>query len=69
VVIEFIFDKYVQLNVLEKTEPPSWNFWKYLIDPNGKVVQAYSPQINVRQVYPDIKKLLIQYNLIEKSEL
>jgi glutathione peroxidase len=55
--------------VLEKTEPPSWNFWKYLIDPNGKVIQAYSPQINVRQVYPDIKKLLIQYNLIDKSEL
>jgi glutathione peroxidase-family protein len=26
---------------VEKTEPPSWNFWKYLIDPNGKVIQAY----------------------------
>jgi glutathione peroxidase len=54
---------------LEKTEPPSWNFWKYLIDPHGQVIQAYSPQINVRQVYPDIKKLLIKYNLIDKSEL
>jgi glutathione peroxidase len=54
---------------LEKTEPPSWNFWKYLIDPNGKVIQAYSPQINVRQVYPDIKKLLVKHNLIDKSEL
>ncbi len=54
---------------VEKTEPPSWNFWKYLIDPNGKVIQAYSPQINVRQVYPDIKKLLVKHNLIDKSEL
>ncbi|CAF1583002.1 unnamed protein product, partial [Adineta steineri] len=53
----------------EKTEPPSWNFWKYLIDPNGNVIQAYSPQINMRQVYPDIKKLLVKYNLIDKSEL
>ncbi|CAF1127338.1 unnamed protein product [Adineta ricciae] len=53
----------------EKTEPPNWNFWKYLIDPNGNVIQAYSPQITVRQVYPDIKKLLFKHNLIDKSEL
>ena len=52
-----------------KTEPPSWNFWKYLIDPNGKVVQAYSPQTNVRQMYPDITKLLVQHNLVDRSDL
>ena len=53
----------------EKSQPPTWNFWKYLIDPNGQVVRSYSPQINVRQVYPDIQKLLVKHHLIDKSEL
>ncbi|CAF0866388.1 unnamed protein product [Rotaria sordida] len=53
----------------EKTEPPSWNFWKYLIDPNGKVIKAYPPNIPIRQIYPDIQKLFVKHKLIDQSEL
>ncbi|CAF1347226.1 unnamed protein product [Rotaria magnacalcarata] len=53
----------------EKTEPPLWNFWKYLIDPNGNVIKAYSSDINIRQVYPDIQKLLLKHKLLDKPEL
>ncbi|CAF1071019.1 unnamed protein product [Rotaria sp. Silwood1] len=53
----------------EKTEPPSWNFWKYLIDPNGKVIKAYGSDINIRHIYPDIQKLLVKHKLINQSDL
>ncbi|CAF2913930.1 unnamed protein product [Rotaria sp. Silwood2] len=54
---------------LKKAEPPSWNFWKYLIDPNGKVIKAYGSNMHIRQVYPDIQKLLVKHKLIDQSEL
>jgi len=57
------------LSSKEKTEPPTWNFWKYLIDPNGQVVRAYSPQTTVRKVYPDITNLLVKHNLVNKDDL
>ena len=33
---------------------PTWNFWKYLVDPNGHVINAWGPWISVDSVYPDI---------------
>ena len=36
----------------EKT--PDWNFWKYLIDDTGKVLNAWGPGSAVEDVLPDV---------------
>lgn len=35
-----------------------WNFTKFLIDKNGKVVKRYSPRVKPHKIEKDIKKLL-----------
>ncbi|WRP06645.1 glutathione peroxidase [Rossellomorea aquimaris] len=35
-----------------------WNFTKFLVGKNGKVVDRYSPQTNPRKIEDDIKRLL-----------
>ena len=35
-----------------------WNFTKFLVDKNGKVVKRYSPSTNPMKIQKDIKKLL-----------
>lgn len=35
-----------------------WNFTKFLIDRNGKVVKRYAPTVNPRDIEKDILKLL-----------
>ncbi|CAF1000780.1 unnamed protein product, partial [Didymodactylos carnosus] len=44
--------------IAEKAEPPSWNFWKYIVDPNGNILHGYSPQISIRDMYPTIKEVI-----------
>ena len=40
------------------TEGIKWNFTKFLIDGNGKVVKRYAPTVKPRDIEKDIKKLL-----------
>ena len=35
-----------------------WNFTKFLVDKDGKVIKRYSPQTNPRKLEEDIEKLL-----------
>ncbi|MBC8238301.1 MAG: glutathione peroxidase [Helicobacteraceae bacterium] len=35
-----------------------WNFTKFLVDKNGKVIQRYSPSTNPSKIQGDIEKLL-----------
>ena len=36
----------------------TWNFEKFLVDREGKVVKRYSPQVTPEEVRPDIEELL-----------
>ena len=47
VVPEIIEDYTIDLNLAKETNStPKWNFWKYLIDKDGKVVKSYSMVTN-----------------------
>ncbi|XP_070563788.1 glutathione peroxidase 7-like [Ptychodera flava] len=36
------------------SKEPTWNFWKYLVDPNGDVINAWGPWASVDDIYPEI---------------
>mmetsp|Transcript_30839 Transcript_30839/g.57835 ORF Transcript_30839/g.57835 Transcript_30839/m.57835 type:complete len:88 (-) Transcript_30839:55-318(-) len=38
--------------------PIPWNFAKFLIDQEGRVVKYYSPKVPPSQILPDIKEVL-----------
>ncbi|XP_034002057.1 glutathione peroxidase 7 isoform X1 [Trematomus bernacchii] len=48
---------------------PDWNFWKYLIDVDGKVVDAWGPKVSVREIRPKIAEMVRQIILKKKEEL
>ncbi|RVE73683.1 hypothetical protein OJAV_G00034100 [Oryzias javanicus] len=48
---------------------PDWNFWKYLIDVNGKVVDAWGPDVSVKDIRPKIVEMVRQIILKKKEEL
>uniref|UniRef100_A0A8C9V9H9 Glutathione peroxidase n=1 Tax=Scleropages formosus TaxID=113540 RepID=A0A8C9V9H9_SCLFO len=48
---------------------PDWNFWKYLIDVNGKVVNAWGPNTSVKEIRPQIAEMIRQIILKKKVEL
>ncbi|XP_030642995.1 glutathione peroxidase 7 [Chanos chanos] len=48
---------------------PDWNFWKYLIDVNGKVVDAWGPTVSVKEIRPKIAELIRQIIIKRKEEL
>ncbi|XP_034738030.1 glutathione peroxidase 7-like [Etheostoma cragini] len=48
---------------------PDWNFWKYLIDVNGKVVDAWGPKVSVKEIQPKIAEMVRQIILKKKEEL
>uniref|UniRef100_A0A4W6CTU5 Glutathione peroxidase n=2 Tax=Lates calcarifer TaxID=8187 RepID=A0A4W6CTU5_LATCA len=48
---------------------PDWNFWKYLIDVNGKVVDAWGPKVSVKEIRPKIAEMVRQIILKKKEEL
>ena len=41
-----------------KSKYISWNFGKFLLDGEGKVVQYFAPTTEPKDILPDIKKLL-----------
>lgn len=48
---------------------PDWNFWKYLIDVNGRVVDAWGPKVSVKELRPKVSELVRQIILKKKEEL
>ena len=40
------------------TQRIKWNFTKFLIDSNGKVVKRYAPTVKPKDIEKDVKKLL-----------
>lgn len=40
------------------TSAIKWNFTKFLVDKNGKVIQRYAPSTKPKEIEEDIKKLL-----------
>lgn len=48
---------------------PNWNFWKYLIDVNGKVVDSWGPKVSVKEIRPKIAEMVRQIILKKKEEL
>lgn len=48
---------------------PDWNFWKYLIDVNGEVVDAWGPKVSVKELRPKIAEMVRQIILKKKEEL
>ncbi|XP_029985449.1 glutathione peroxidase 7 [Sphaeramia orbicularis] len=48
---------------------PDWNFWKYLIDVDGKVVDAWGPKVSVQELRPQISEMVRQIILKKKDEL
>ena len=47
---------------------PQWNFYKYLINHEGKVVQVYPPRISVNEAFDDIIKLVKKARLVSKQK-
>ncbi|XP_053393802.1 glutathione peroxidase 7-like [Mercenaria mercenaria] len=43
---------------------PDWNFWKYLVDENGHVVNAWGPRTAVEDIFHEVKESIdkIGYN-------
>lgn len=40
------------------TKKIKWNFTKFLVDPNGKVIKRYGPATEPKKIEKDLKKLL-----------
>uniref|UniRef100_A0A674I0E9 Glutathione peroxidase n=1 Tax=Terrapene triunguis TaxID=2587831 RepID=A0A674I0E9_9SAUR len=56
--------------LIESTgEEPTWNFWKYLVAPNGKVVKAWDSTVTIEEIKPYITELLRKIILKQKDEL
>ncbi|GCB71866.1 hypothetical protein scyTo_0006098 [Scyliorhinus torazame] len=48
---------------------PNWNFWKYLVDVNGKVVDVWETSVSVAEIKPKIASLVRQLIVKQKDEL
>lgn len=42
------------------TDAIKWNFTKFLIDPNGKVIKRYAPQITPEKIEADLQQFIKQ---------
>ncbi|XP_078075530.1 glutathione peroxidase 7 [Mustelus asterias] len=48
---------------------PNWNFWKYLVDANGEVVDVWETSVSVAEIKPKIASLVRQLIVERKDEL
>nr|XP_020643802.1 glutathione peroxidase 7 [Pogona vitticeps] len=56
--------------LIESTgEEPTWNFWKYLVDPKGKVVKAWDSNVLIEEIKPYVTELVRNIILKKKDEL
>ena len=47
---------------------PQWNFYKYLINHEGKVVQVYPPRVSVNEAFDDILRLVKKARLASQQK-
>ncbi|MXQ98618.1 hypothetical protein E5288_WYG021736 [Bos mutus] len=48
---------------------PTWNFWKYLVAPDGKVIGAWDPTVSVEEIRPQITALVRKLILKKREDL
>ncbi|XP_004483544.1 probable glutathione peroxidase 8 [Dasypus novemcinctus] len=48
---------------------PRWNFWKYLVNPEGQVVKFWRPEEHIEAIRPDIAALIRQMIIKKKEDL
>lgn len=48
---------------------PRWNFWKYLVNPEGQVVKFWRPEEPIDVIRPEIAALIRQMILKKKEDL
>lgn len=67
-----LFSSYVAPHVCfaeSSDKQPDWNFWKYLVGPDGKVVNAWGPTVSVEEIRPHVTELVRKRILKKKDEL
>ncbi|XP_049624107.1 probable glutathione peroxidase 8 isoform X1 [Suncus etruscus] len=48
---------------------PRWNFWKYLVNPEGQVVKFWKPEEPIEAIRPEIADLVRQMIIKKKEDL
>ncbi|XP_031300979.1 probable glutathione peroxidase 8 isoform X2 [Camelus dromedarius] len=48
---------------------PKWNFWKYLVNPEGQVVKSWRPEEPIEVIRPEIAALIRQMIIKKKEDL
>ncbi|XP_047617075.1 probable glutathione peroxidase 8 isoform X2 [Phacochoerus africanus] len=48
---------------------PRWNFWKYLVNPEGQVVKYWRPEEPIEVIRPEIAALIRQMIIKKKEDL
>ncbi|XP_055968148.1 probable glutathione peroxidase 8 isoform X1 [Sorex fumeus] len=48
---------------------PRWNFWKYLVNPEGQVVKFWRPEESIEVIRPEIAALIRQMIIKKKEDL
>ncbi|XP_007518952.2 probable glutathione peroxidase 8 isoform X2 [Erinaceus europaeus] len=48
---------------------PRWNFWKYLVNPEGQVVKSWKPEEPIEVIRPEIAALVRQMIIKKKEDL
>ncbi len=63
--IEDINNNVVELEQYKKgffNQKIKWNFTKFLVDQNGRVIKRYSPRVKPNKIAQDIERLLQKNN-------
>ncbi|NXF38560.1 GPX8B peroxidase, partial [Nyctibius bracteatus] len=48
---------------------PRWNFWKYLVSPEGKVVKFWRPEEPTESIKPEVASLIRQIIMKKREDL
>ncbi|XP_071073537.1 glutathione peroxidase 7 isoform X1 [Dasypus novemcinctus] len=48
---------------------PTWNFWKYLVAPDGKVAGAWDATVSVEEIRPQVTALVRKLILQKREDL
>ncbi|XP_072024016.1 glutathione peroxidase 7-like [Amphiura filiformis] len=47
---------------------PTWNFWKYLVDRDGKVLHAWGPKVTVLEIYHQLYNVVNNIKYSKKED-
>ncbi|XP_065570605.1 glutathione peroxidase 7-like [Artemia franciscana] len=42
--------------VAQSSIHPEWNFYKYLVNPEGRVIKAWSTKVTIDEIFSDVKR-------------